>query len=71
MGKVAVCGVVCIKVSGFETVNGDGVFTTLDIDCEVLIRSFDESIIWWLKCLVDSIMTCVAVDKPSTMLLFR
>ena len=51
--------VVGIKMSGFETVNGDSVVTTVDVDSEVFIRSFDDwvwSIIWWLKWFADSIM---------------
>ena len=45
VGGIAVWGgvhVVCIEVSGFETVNGDSVFMTIDIDGEVLIRLFDD-----------------------------
>ena len=51
--------VVGIKMSGFETVNGDSVVTTVDVDSEVFIGSFDDwvrSIIWWLKWFADSIM---------------
>ena len=49
--------VVCIEVSRFETVDGNSICMTIDVDSEVLIGSFDDwvwSIIWWLKWFADS-----------------
>ena len=51
--------VVDVKMCGFETVNGDSVGTTIDVDGEVFVSSFDDwvrSVIWWLKWFADSIV---------------
>ena len=46
-------------MNGFEAIDGDGIVTTIDVDCKVFISPFDDSvrsIIGWLKGLTDSIM---------------
>ena len=42
-------GVVSIKMSGFEVIDGDSIVTTIDVNCKVFISPFDDSvqsIIW-------------------------
>ena len=48
-----------IEMSGCEAIDGDGIVTTVDVDCKVLISPFDDSvwsIIGWLKRFMDSIV---------------
>ena len=47
-----------VEVSGFETISGDGIFTTIDIDGEVFVSLMTRyGLIWWLEWFADSIMS--------------